>query len=80
MTTFVWDRLPVLPSTLMRSLRYFSKDAMSRTLSSTGAAQSMTNLTLDFLPDVLPLAFGGNGERWGEYVTEGWFVWLAPFR
>ena len=51
MTTLHCARLPVFPSTLIRSLRYFSKEAISRTLSSTGAAQSMTNLTVDFFAD-----------------------------
>jgi hypothetical protein len=55
--TFVCARFPVLPSTLIRSFRYFSKDAISRTLSSTGAAQSMTNLTVDFF-DVFFATFG----------------------
>jgi hypothetical protein len=38
----------VLPSILMRSWKYFSNRATSRTLSSTGCVQSITNLTVDF--------------------------------
>lgn len=40
----------------MRSLRNFSKVAMSSTLSSTGWKQSMVNFTVGFFPPfVLPL-------------------------
>ena len=41
-------KLPFFPSTLMRSLRYFSKSLIISTLSSTTLAQSMENFRLTF--------------------------------
>lgn len=43
-------RAPALPPTLIRSWRNFSREAMSMILSSTGFAQSMTNVAPFFLP------------------------------
>jgi hypothetical protein len=53
-TTTLVPRTPALPPTLILSLRNFSNSAVLRTSSSTGALQSMVNLTvLAFLPTFL---------------------------
>lgn len=46
---------PALPLTLMRSCRNFSNEAGSRTRSSTGMKQSITNFTVCFLEDFFDL-------------------------
>merc|ERR1740129_2659920 len=48
--TTLSPKLPVLPSTLMRALRNFSKSLVSRMLSSAGCWQSIVNFKVCFLP------------------------------
>ena len=62
----------------MRSLRNFSKVAMSSTLSSTGWLQSMVYLTRFFFPPFLPFAptfcRKREGEKRGGEKRRGWWV------
>mmetsp|Transcript_14614 Transcript_14614/g.38749 ORF Transcript_14614/g.38749 Transcript_14614/m.38749 type:complete len:294 (+) Transcript_14614:226-1107(+) len=53
-TVTLSPRLPVLPSTLMRSFRNFSKSLHSMMLSSAGCWQSIVNFSVDFLPLTTP--------------------------
>lgn len=64
---------PALPLTLMRSCKNFSNEEGSRTRSSTGMKQSITNLTVCFLEDFLDLGYKQR-EEVGENanpITEG---------
>lgn len=57
---------PALPLTLMRSCKNFSNEEGSRTRSSTGMKQSITNLTVCFLEDFLDLGYSTREERGGR--------------